>query len=144
MAKWAQGIFTPKFPAKYIGKSSPKYRSSWELVFMNFLDQNSNISQWASESIAIPYRHPLTGKISNYIPDFLVVYQNKHGKQLAEVVEIKPKSQTSLTEAKSKHDQLHVVVNLAKWKAAQAYCNQHGMRFRIVTELDIFINGKGK
>jgi hypothetical protein len=144
MARYATGLFTPKNPEKYIGKHIPRYRSSWEMVFMTFLDQNAHIMQWASESIAIQYRHPLTGKIANYIPDFLVVYQNKNGKQLAEIVEIKPKSQTALTEAKSKHDKIHVVVNTAKWRAAAAYCKQHGMTFRIVTEADIFANGKGK
>jgi hypothetical protein len=144
MARFATGIFTPKNPAKYVGKHLPRYRSSWELVFMTFLDQNSNIMQWASESIAIQYRHPLTGKIANYIPDFLVLYQNKSGRQLAEIVEVKPKSQTAITEAKSKHDKLHVVVNTAKWRAAAAYCKQHGMTFRIVTEMDIFHQPKGK
>jgi hypothetical protein len=142
MAKYAQGFFTPKNPEKYIGKNKPKFRSSWEMVFMTFLDQNINISQWASESIVIPYRHPLTGKISNYIPDFVVVYKNKNGKQLAEVVEIKPRAQTVLTEARSKSDQMAVIVNTAKWNAAQIFCKRAGMKFRVITEHDIFINGR--
>ena len=142
MAKYSQGFFTPKNPEKYIGKNKPKFRSSWEMVFMTFLDQNINISQWASESISIPYRHPLTGKISNYIPDFVVVYKNKNGKQLAEVVEIKPRSQSILTEAKSKSDQMAVIVNTAKWNAAQIFCKRAGMKFRVITEHDIFINGR--
>lgn len=142
MAKYSQGFFTPKNPEKYIGKNKPKFRSSWEMVFMTFLDQNINISQWASESISIPYRHPLTGKISNYIPDFVVVYKNKNGKQLAEVVEIKPRSQSILIEAKSKSDQMAVIVNTAKWNAAQIFCKRAGMKFRVITEHDIFINGR--
>jgi len=91
MAKWAQGFYTPKNPQKYIGKHRPRYRSSWELAMMVFLDNNDNILHWASESMKIPYRHPFTGKPTNYIPDFFVVYKNKHGKTLAEIVEIKPK-----------------------------------------------------
>ena len=142
MAKYSQGFFTPKNPEKYIGKNKPKFRSSWEMVFMTFLDQNINISQWASESISIPYRHPLTGKISNYIPDFVVVYKNKNGKQLAEVVEIKPRSQSILIEAKSKSDHMAVIVNTAKWNAAQIFCKRAGMKFRVITEHDIFINGR--
>ena len=142
MAKYSQGFFTPKNPEKYIGKNKPKFRSSWEMVFMTFLDQNINISQWASESISIPYRHPLTGKISNYIPDFVVVYKNKNGKQLAEVVEIKPRSQSILIEAKSNRDQMAVIVNTAKWNAAQIFCKRAGMKFRVITEHDIFINGR--
>ena len=144
MAKYAQGIFTPKFPEKYIGKREPKYRSSWEMALMTFFDNNKNILKWDSESIAIQYRHPCTGKITNYIPDFFVVYVNNTGKQFAEVIEVKPRSQTVMTEAKSKGDQQQVVINTAKWQAAKAYCNQHGFTFRIITELDIFSNGRPK
>ena len=80
MAKWAQGIYTPKHPEKYIGGHSPKYRSGWEQRVMMFLDENKHITHWASEAIAIPYRNPLTGKMSRYIPDFFVVYENKIGR----------------------------------------------------------------
>jgi len=75
MGKWAQGIFTPKNPKKYVGNHSPRYRSGWELRVMMFLDENQHITHWASEAISIPYRNPLTGKHSMYIPDFFVVYE---------------------------------------------------------------------
>ena len=143
MAKFAQGIYTVKNPEKYVGKHKPKYRSGWELTFMTFCDNNKNILYWASESLAIPYKHPLTGKQTIYIPDFFVVYENKFGKKLAEVVEIKPKKQ-SLIESKvaSVKDKLVVVVNHAKWQAAMAYCRHHGYTFRVITEDDMFRNGK--
>lgn len=140
MAKWAQGLYTPKNPQKYIGNHVPKYRSGWELRVMMFLDNNDHITHWASESIKIPYRNPLTGKITNYIPDFFVVYENKFHQIKAEILEVKPKSQTSLNEAKSRHDQLHAVVNQAKFAAVSAYCKQHGFGFRILTEESIFMN----
>jgi hypothetical protein len=143
MAKWAQGIFTPKNPQKYVGKHKPRYRSGWELTFMTFCDCNESVLQWASESIRIPYRHPLTGKPTMYVPDFLVVYQNKHGQQIAEVVEIKPKKQ-SLIESKtaSARDRAVVAINHAKWAAANAYCKAHGIAFRVITEDDLFYNGR--
>jgi len=143
MTKWAQGIYTPKNPQKYVGKNRPKYRSGWELTFMNFCDNNDSILQWASESIRIPYRHPLTGKPTMYVPDFLVVYQNKHGQQIAEVVEIKPKKQ-SLIESRtaSARDRAVVAINHAKWAAANAYCKAHGIAFRVITEDDLFYNGR--
>jgi hypothetical protein len=143
MAKWAQGPYTVRNPEKYIGKGVPRYRSSWELVFMQFLDNNDSITHWASESIAIPYRNPLTGKHSNYIPDFFVVYKNKRGQRVAEVVEIKPKKQ-SLIESKvaSLRDRAAVAVNHAKWAAANAYCKTQGFTFRVLTENDIFHNGR--
>ena len=145
MGKWAQGIFTPKNAQKYIGKHAPKYRSGWELTFMTFCDANKNVTYWASESMSIPYKSPLDGKVHMYVPDFFVVYQNKYGKQLAEVVEIKPKKQ-SLIESKvySAKDRLVIAVNHAKWAAAMAYCKAHGFAFRVITEDDLFRNGKSK
>jgi hypothetical protein len=90
MAKWAQGIYTPKNPQKYIGTHKPKYRSGWEMRIMMFLDENKHIINWASEAIAIPYRNPLTGKIANYYPDFFVVYENRNH-LLTQVVQVKGK-----------------------------------------------------
>jgi len=143
MAKYAQGIFTPKNAQKYVGKHAPRYRSGWELTFMTFCDTNNNVLYWASEAISIPYRSPLTGTVKNYIPDFFVVYQNKFGKKIAEMVEIKPKKQ-SLIESKkaSASDRMVVAINHAKWQAAAAYCKQHGYTFRVITEDDLFRNGK--
>jgi hypothetical protein len=145
MAKYAQGTFAPKNAQKYVGKHAPRYRSGWELTFMNFCDNNNSVLYWASEAIAIPYRNPFTGQPKNYIPDFFVVYQNKHGQQIAEVVEIKPKKQ-SLIESKtaSAKDRAVVAVNHAKWQAAMAYCKSQGYTFRVLTEEDIFYNGKPK
>lgn len=145
MANWAQGFFTPTNPEKYIGKGKPKYRSGWEFTFMQFCDKNDNVLQWASESVSIPYRNPLSGKMSNYIPDFIVVYQNRHGKQIAEMVEIKPKKQ-SLIESKkvSAKDRAVIAVNHAKWQAAMAWCQRAGLTFRVITEDDLFYNGKRK
>lgn len=143
MAKWAQGIFEPKNPQKYVGNHKPKYRSGWELTFMQFCDTNKSVLQWASEAIAIPYRNPLTGKQSRYIPDFFVLYENKHGKQIAEIVEIKPKKQ-SLIESKvaSARDRAAVAVNHAKWASAMEYCRRAGLTFRVITEDDLFYNGR--
>ena len=143
MGKWAQGIYTPKNPQKYIGNHKPKYRSGWELTFMTFCDNNDSIIYWASESMRIPYKHPLTGKPTIYVPDFFVVYQNRFGKQVAEVVEIKPKKQ-SIIESKvaNAKDRMVVAINHAKWASAMAYCKSQGLTFRVITEDDIFYNGK--
>lgn len=141
MANFAQGIFTPRNPEKYIGKHKPKYRSGWEMTMMMFLDNNPSILQWASEPLFIPYINPLTGKRSNYIPDFLVVYENKYGNRMAEIVEIKPKKQ-SLIESKtaSAKDRAIVAINHAKWASAMAFCKKAGLTFRVITESDIFAN----
>jgi len=143
MANFAKGVYTPKNPQKYIGKHKPTYRSGWELTFMTFCDTNKNVIAWASEAFSIPYKNPLTGKASMYVPDFFVLYEDKHGTKKAEVVEIKPKKQ-SIIESKvaSMKDRAAVAVNHAKWGAAMGYCKQQGFTFRVITEDDIFYKGK--
>lgn len=143
MAKWAQGIYTPKNAEKYIGNHAPKYRSGWELTFMTFCDTNKNILYWASEALRIPYKHPVTGKPTIYVPDFFVVYENKYGQKIAEVVEIKPKKQ-SIIESKvaNTKDRIVVAINHAKWAAAMGYCKSQGYTFRVITEDDLFYNGR--
>lgn len=142
MSKFAQGVFKPINSEKYVGKGVPRYRSGWELAFMQFCDNNKHILQWASESISIPYRHPFTGKMTNYIPDFLVIYSDKHGRQRAELVEIKPKKQSIIESKASNRDRAVVAVNYAKWDAATKWCRRQGLSFRVITEDDLFRNGR--
>ena len=143
MSKFAQGRYNLKFPEKYIGRKTPLYRSSWEFAFMKFCDENPNVAKWASESIKIPYLNPLTGKQTVYVPDFFIAYSDKKGKQRAEVIEVKPDNQTTLESAgRNKYKQAQVVLNMAKWEAARAYCKSKGLSFRVVTEKDMFHSGK--
>jgi hypothetical protein len=139
---YAQGFFEVQNPQKYVGKNKPKYRSGWEQAFMRFCDNNDNIVQWASESISIPYRHPLTGKMTNYIPDFLIQYRTRNNAVVTELIEIKPKKQSILESKMSVRDRAVVAVNYAKWDAAQKWCKRQGLVFRVITEDDIFRNGK--
>jgi len=142
MGKWAQGPYTVTNPAKYVGRGTPRYRSGWEHAFMRFCDTNENIVQWASESINIPYRHPLTGKQTIYVPDFLVVYRTKNNTVKAEVIEIKPSGQSAITETQNSKERAIVAINYAKWAAAQQWCARQGLTFRVITEKDMFANGK--
>jgi hypothetical protein len=139
MSRWARGPFTPKYPDKYIGKKTPTYRSSWEWAFMNFCDNNPSIINWASESIKIPYRHPLTGKQTIYVPDFFILYNGKNKKRTAELIEVKPNNQAKLESiGKNAQNQAAYIVNKAKWEAAGKWCKRQGIRFRVITESDIF------
>lgn len=139
MARYSQDEFVPKNPHKLVGNARPFYRSSWELTVMTLLDQHPNVINWASESITIPYINPLTGRRSVYIPDFLIVYQDRFGKQRAELVEVKPKKEAIAENAKSKKDKAALLVNTAKWAAAMGYCKKNGLSFRILTEDDLYI-----
>jgi len=138
MSKFAQGIYVPLNPQKYVGKGSIKYRSGWEHICVRFCDNNEHILQWASESVKIPYKHPLTGKIKNYIPDFIITYRTKNNKVLAELIEIKPKKQSVIESKMSQRDRAVVAVNYAKWDAATKWAKRNGMMFRVVTEDHIF------
>jgi hypothetical protein len=76
------------------------------------------------------------------VPDFFIVYVDKNGAKHAEVIEVKPESQTKLESVgKSRYNQEQYVKNMAKWEAAAAWCKQQGVRFRIVNEGDIFHQG---
>ena len=141
MSKFAQGPYTVKNPAKYVGKGVPRYRSGWELSFMIFLDNNDNVMQWASESIQIPYRNPVTGKQSIYIPDFLITYRTRQNTLIAEVIEIKPKKQSIIESKMSNRDRMVVAINYAKWDSATKWCNRNGLKFRVITEADMFHQG---
>jgi len=143
--KFSQGLFEPKNPEKYAGKGSIRYRSSWELKFMNFLDENPAIKHWASESISIPYINPIVNKTKSYIPDFFIIYEDAQGNKKAEIVEIKPHKETTLENAgRSQKSQIQAVVNQAKWKAAVDFCSRQGIAFRVITEHDMFAGTKKK
>ena len=143
MGRFAQGRFEAKNPEKYVGRRTPIYRSSWEFAFMKFCDENPSIQAWASEAVKIPFRNPLTGKMTIYVPDFFIQYKTKKGKNMVELIEVKPDNQVTMESAgKSKHNKLAVALNMAKWEAARAYCKSKGLSFRVVTEKDMFHNGK--
>ena len=144
MSKWAQGVYQVINSKKYVGQGMPRYRSGWEHSFMRFCDTNDNIMQWASESIRIPYLHPLTGKMTTYVPDFLITYKTRDNTLRAELIEIKPKGQSAITEGQKPRDRAVVAVNYAKWDAATKWCRNQGLTFRVITEDDMFKNGKAQ
>jgi hypothetical protein len=140
MSRWAQGNYDVINPDKYVGKGKPRYRSGWEHSFMRFCDLNDHILQWASEALTIPYRHPLTGKSTVYVPDFLITYRTRDNTVRAELIEIKPKKQSVVESKMTSRDRAVVAVNYAKWASAQKWCKQHGLTFRVITEDDLFVN----
>jgi hypothetical protein len=140
--RFAQGRFALKNPSKYMGTKDPLYRSSWEFAFMKFCDESTAIAKWASEAVKIPYRNPLTGRYTIYVPDFFINYVDKGGQTHAEIVEIKPQNQ-SLKEkvGKNLNNQASYILNQAKWEAATVWCRQKGLKFRVINETDIFHQG---
>ena len=139
MSRYANGKYQVQNPEKYVGNKQPTYRSSWEFTFMRTCDTHPAIQKWASEAISIPYRCPVTGRQTVYIPDFFIQYVDKEGKIHTELVEVKPRNQT-VREAvgRSKNNQIEYARNMAKWQAATAWCKKQGIKFRVVNESDIF------
>lgn len=141
MSKWAQGPYTIINAHKYVGNGTPRYRSGWEHAFMRFLDNNDHVLQWASESVRIPYRNPLTGRQTMYVPDFLITYRNRDNTVRAELIEIKPKKQSIVESKASSRDRAVVAINYAKWDAATKWARRNGLHFRVITEDDMFHQG---
>ena len=136
-----KGRYRPSHKHKYKGDpTNIIYRSLWEKKFMGWCDRNSNVLEWGSEEIIIPYRSPVDNRIHRYYPDFYVKAITRDGRLAKNIIEIKPyaqtlppkrkkqKSKTFLTEVKTFN------VNAAKWKAARSYCADRRMNFLILTE----------
>jgi hypothetical protein len=141
--KFSQGFYKLKNPGKYIGLGTPKYRSSWEFSVMKMCDENDAILEWASESVKIPYKDPLTGKPTVYVPDFLVVFTDNKKQKRAELWEVKPVNQTIKEHVgKNPYNQAQYARNMVKWQAARVWCKQNGINFRIITETDLYQTGK--
>lgn len=143
MRRFAKGKFTITNPDKYVGNHQPTYRSSWEWSFMKFCDTNPNVVKWASEAIKIPYRDPFTNKQTIYVPDFFIQYVDKNNRMHTELIEVKPASQTIKERVgKNKLNQFQYAKNQFKWRAAYEWCARQNIKFRILTENDLFHNGK--
>jgi hypothetical protein len=141
--KYYQGRYTPINPKKYRGDvRNIQYRSSWEKKMMLRLDKDSNVIEWSSEEIIVPYRSPLDGQIHRYFVDFFVK-SIKSGKVMSYLIEVKPYRQTIEPVKKSRISKTYInevvtyVVNVAKWKAAEKYCADRGWEFFKITEKDL-------
>ena len=146
-----KGRFSPKNPKKYAGDpTNIIYRSLWELKVMRYLDENTNILEWRSEEIAIPYISPVDNRVHRYFPDFIIKARLPDGRTQTMMIEVKPKKQTKEPQKKKRITKAYITevttwgVNQAKWKAAEEYCLDRGWIFKILTEDEIFRNNKKK
>ena len=99
-----------------------KYRSGWELKYMQYLDSNSNVRSWSYEKLIIEYiSNKSSGKIRKYYPDFLVEMQDS----TKLVVEIKQKRK------------LDSLIVKKKIQAAEQWCSLNKATFLILTELEL-------
>ena len=135
------GKFKPKNYKKYRGDPTKIfYRSLWERRFMVYCDNNSKIIEWGSEEIIIPYKSPLDKKVHRYFPDFFIKYKNSSGKIIREIIEVKPKKHLSPPKEPKRKTKRYLgevntyIINQAKFKAAEEFCKDRKLGFRILTE----------
>ncbi len=141
MSTWKQGFYQLRNPNKYVGDCNKVvYRSSLELSMNRFLDNNHKILRWSSEEIYIPYIKPTDGKVHRYFPDYWVEYENRNGQIVQEILEVKPSNQVHPSEKKrlTEYDKITYAINISKWKAATEFCNKRGIKFRLLTEKQMF------
>ena len=109
----------------YVSTKSGKicvYRSGWELVYFQYLDENPDVLHWESENFIIEYvSNHSTGRLRKYIPDFYVEYAD--GTKTVE--EIKPSKKLTQRLILKKHNM------------ADVWCREKGYEFRIITEIEL-------
>ena len=145
MGKTLSGKFRPRNPDKYKGDpSNICYRSSWELKFMQWLDDREQVLSWSSEEKCVWYYDPVAKKKRRYFPDFIIKFKRHDGIIVEEVVEIKPQKQVDGPPINPKRKtqqwirQVHMyVTNRAKWEAAATWAEDQGMNFRLLTEKQV-------
>tara|TARA_X000001036_G_scaffold128714_1_gene121708 strand:- start:3328 stop:3768 length:441 start_codon:yes stop_codon:yes gene_type:complete len=135
------GKFKPKNYKKYKGDPTKIfYRSLWERRFMVYCDNNPKVLEWASEEVIIPYVSPLDKKVHRYFPDFSIKYEDTRGNIIREIIEVKPKKQTKKPKEPKRKTKRYLeecqtyAVNMTKFKAAEEYCKDRKLKFRILTE----------
>jgi hypothetical protein len=143
-----QGEYIVENKEKYIGKSNPKYRSSWESRCCWFMDHNPNIIKWGYECVEIEYFNVIDKKIHKYYPDFYCETIDKEGLNKKYIIEVKPTNQTlqpkqpKINNKKAYRRYLYeahqFVKNQCKWEAAKDFCKKRGLEFQIITEKEIF------
>jgi hypothetical protein len=106
---------------------------------------NENILQWGSEEFYIPYISPVDNRVHKYFPDFIIKVKESTGQIKTYVIEVKPKKQTRPPTKKSRvtksylYEMKTYAVNEAKWKAAQEFCADRLIEFKIITEDELGI-----
>jgi len=137
-------LFKPKNPQKYKGNPNNIWcRSNLELRFYLWLDTHVNVLEWGSEEIVIPYISPKDNRPHRYFPDAWAKMQTKTGIQTY-LVEIKPYSQTHLPRPQKRQTRKYLTevmtfaINDAKWKSAQAFCQDKGWKWKVITEKELY------
>jgi len=142
--KTYKGRFRVVNAAKYKGDiTNIVYRSLWELKFMKWCDTNASVVEWGSETVIVPYISPIDNKVHRYFVDFYIRVKDRHDAITKYLIEIKPEKFTkppAIPQRQTKRfidEVFQYGVNQSKWKAADEYCVDRGMKFLVLTEKDL-------
>lgn len=136
--------YSPINVSKYKGDPTKiTARSNLERKFMRYLDLHSDVLEWNSEEVIVPYRSPIDNRMHRYFTDFWVKIKDAQGNQSVMLVEVKPLAQCKEPTKKSRVTRRYIKeaqtwgVNRAKWAAAKSYADARGWRFVIMTDKEI-------
>jgi hypothetical protein len=77
-----------------------------------------------------------------YYPDFYIKVKTQNNEIKQYILEIKPIKDTVIKESKRMEDYVNNVLtvskNKCKWEAAQKFCKQHNLIFKVLTEKELF------
>ena len=131
------GKYKVKNPHKYKGDhTNVVYRSMWEKWCFKWCDEASEVKEWSSEEVVVPYLYEVDKKYHRYYVDLKITYRG--GK--TSLIEIKPDKETrpppkpTRFSRKYLNEGLTYVKNMNKWKAAKSYAADRGWTFEIWTE----------
>ena len=134
--KTYSGKYKVKDPSRYKGDhTNVVYRSMWERQCFAWCENNSEIKEWSSEEIVVPYYYEIDKKYHRYFIDLKITFNN--GKTI--LVEIKPEKETTPPKRPDKtkrylNEALTYVKNQNKWQAANEFAKDRGWEFQIWTE----------
>ena len=136
-----KGRFKPRHPEKYQGDpANIWFRSSWERDVMHSFDTNDSVISWMSEERCVWYYDPVTKKKRRYFPDFICKVM-RDGVEYTEMIEVKPHRQVTGPNPNPKrktkgwvNEVKTYATNMAKWKAAEEYCEDRGWNWKILSE----------
>lgn len=114
------------------------YRSLWEKHAFKWCDNSSDIIQWGSEEVVVPYYYEADRRYHRYYIDLII--ELKNGKVI--LVEIKPSKETKPPTGNKRtkryiNEAYTYVKNQNKWEAAVEFAESKGWEFQIWTEKEL-------
>jgi len=105
---------------------------------MQFFDSSSDVVNWSSEEIVIPYLYEADKRWHRYFPDFKVTWKDGS----TSLIEVKPNKETTPPTGQRRTKQyineaFTFIKNQNKWEAANEYAKDQGWRFEVWTEIEL-------